>query len=245
MLREGAIVQSKHELATLSNIAKTAFEEGIKNLHTALPGIVNTFDPETQLASIQPAIKRIFKTDTSDETILIPLALPVLINVPVIYPRGGGYTITFPVNSGDECLIIFCERSIDTWHQFGTVQKPTSRRFHSLSDAVAIVGLSSVPNKIPNYNTDSLELKSENGNAKITLHSDGDISIYSSNAISIESPTTTIINDFIIEGNLTVEGETSLSSVVTSNGKNIGDTHTHEGSPTAPTGSISPTGQVE
>lgn len=46
------------------------------------------------------------------------------------------------------------------------------------------------------------------------------------------------------DGDLTVAGDTALSATVTSNTKNISDDHTHIGSPTAMTGSQSPTGVV-
>jgi phage gp45-like len=45
-----------------------------------------------------------------------------------------------------------------------------------------------------------------------------------------------------ITGDLTVTGASALGSTVTSGGTDISDTHTHEGSPTAPTGAVSPTG---
>lgn len=45
-----------------------------------------------------------------------------------------------------------------------------------------------------------------------------------------------------IGGNLTVDGDTALGATVTSNGKDISDTHTHTGSPTAATGPVTPTG---
>ena len=45
-----------------------------------------------------------------------------------------------------------------------------------------------------------------------------------------------------ITGNLTVTGDTALAATVTSNGKDISDTHTHVGSPSAPDGAQSNTG---
>lgn len=47
------------------------------------------------------------------------------------------------------------------------------------------------------------------------------------------------------DGNLTVDGSTTLSATVTSSGKDISNTHTHEGSPTVPAlNGISDTGAV-
>lgn len=57
-----------------------------------------------------------------------------------------------------------------------------------------------------------------------------------STSVLVDSPQTTFTGD------VQVNGSTTLSGNVTSNGKDISDTHTHNGSPTAPSGPISPTG---
>ena len=162
-------------LSTLASNIKQGVEARLKEVHTSMPGIVESFDAEKQLATVQPAIRRIFVTRDGDTEILVPSDLPILINVPVIFPRGGGFSFTLPVNKGDECLLTFCERSIDTWHQTGEVRKPGARRFHSLSDATAFVGLSSIPNKVPNYSSTNMELKKDDGNAKFLIRPDNGI----------------------------------------------------------------------
>lgn len=232
----------KEEIATLAALIQKGFLEGSKNLHTSLPGIIVSFEPSTQLASIQPAIRRVFKTREESVDILTPTDLPVLINVPIVFPRGGGFSLTFPVAVGDECLLVFCERAIDNWHQFGGVRTPISKRFHALSDAVAMVGLSSINNKIPSYNPDSVELKSDDGNVIYTLNDDGTSTIKATGQLTIDTPESLITGNVTINGDLTVISETILSEDVTSNGVDISDTHSHSGSPTAPSGSVSDTG---
>ena len=238
----------KNDIDTLASVIAKGYKEGIKDLHTSLPGIIVSFNPATQQASIQPAIKRVFIARGAEEQILTPSPLPVLINVPIIFPRGGGFSLTFPVKQGDECLIMFCERSIDNWHQFGGVKSPTARRFHDLSDAVAYVGLSSLPNKIPDFNADDTELKSDNGAVIFTIREDGTSNLKSTTSVTIDTPETIITGNVTINGNTQIDGnlevdlDTILSATVTSNGKDISDTHTHDGSPTAPSGVKSNTG---
>ena len=214
-------------LATLAANIKQGIEARLKELHTAMPGIIQSFDAATQLASVQPAIRRIFVTRDGDSEILVPSDLPILINVPVIFPRGGGFSLTFPVAKGDECLLVFCERSIDNWHETGKVKKPGSRRFHSLSDATALVGLSSVPNKIPNYDDTNVVLKKDDDSSVITVYTDGNIRFKADTKVTIESPESEITGNLTVQQNLTVNGNSSLTSTVTSNGVNIGDTHVH------------------
>lgn len=216
-------------LATLASTIKKGIMEATKGLHTSMPGIVESFDPVTQLASVQPAIRRIFVARDGDTEILTPTDLPLLINVPVIFPRGGGFSLTFRVVKGDECLLNFCERSIDNWHETGAVKIPGAKRFHSLSDAVAMVGLSSVPRKITTYSTTDVQLRKDDETADITIKANGDIEL---------NPTTKVL----VNGDFEVTGAATLGDTVTSNGKDISDTHTHDGSATAPVGPISPTG---
>lgn len=174
------MADNSDNLATLAQNIKQGVENRLKDLHTAMPGIIQSFNSEEQTVTVQPAIKRIFKTLQNDIEILVPSDLPILINVPINYPRGGGYSLTFPISQGDECLLVFSERSIDNWHINGGVKRPLAKRFHSLSDATAIVGLSSIPNKIPNYNSSDAQLKKDNGECSLSLKSDNGIRLENS-----------------------------------------------------------------
>lgn len=76
----------------------------------------------------------------------------------------------------------------------------------------------------------------------ILFKADGSVSVTSVVGVNVSAPAVSITGNATITGNLTVTGITTLGTAVTSNGKNIGDTHTHVGSPTAPTGVQSNTG---
>jgi hypothetical protein len=128
----------------------------LKELHTACPGIIQSYDPATQTATVQAAIKRVFVDDG-------PVALPLCVDVPVHFPGGGGFVHTFPITAGDECLMVFAERCIDNWWDRGGVQEPFEVRFHDLSDAFALVGVRSKPRFLKNVATDASELRTEDG----------------------------------------------------------------------------------
>jgi len=176
----------KSAIATLAANIKQGIANRLKDLHTSMPGIIESFDPVTQTASIQPTIKRVFITREGITETLTPSNLPLLINVPIQFPRGGGFSLTFPVTKGDECLIMFAERAIDTWHKFGGIREPKAKRFHSLSDATAIVGLSSLPNKIPSYSGTATQVKKDDGSAVISLNNDSSIDITSDSDVTVD-----------------------------------------------------------
>ena len=202
-----------NNLNTLASVIKTGIENRLKDLHTAMPGIVETFDAVLQTATIQPAVKRVFKLDTGTKEVLTPSNLPLLINVPVQFPRGGGFSLTFPVAKGDECLLVFCERSFDNWHKFGTVREPGARRFHSLSDATAFVGLSSIPNKVPNYDPTNMELKKDDGSVVLSIKADGGLRQENTNGFTELQPDGKFnINGIIFEEHVHAQGNDSANN---------------------------------
>lgn len=238
---------SKNEsLATLAANIKQGIETRLKDVHTSMPAIIESFDAATQLATVQPAIKRIFKTNDGETELLTPSPLPILINVPVQFPRGGGFSLTFPVAKGDECLLVFAERSIDNWHKNGGVQNPGAKRFHSLSDATAFVGISSLVNKIPSYDPTNVQLKKDDGLVKLTLKANGDLDGDCVNAnITATTKITATAPDIKLDGNVEITGTLSVAGiatflagviaqttlavtgVLTQGGKDVGKDHKH------------------
>ena len=114
-----------------------ALKNGIfSSLHCALPGTVLSFDAVTQTAAVQPALKH------------GTIALPALRDVPVFFPGSRGQGITWPVEAGDECLLVFADGDIDRWFESGEAEDPASGRRHDLSDAFAFVGFRSRGNAL-------------------------------------------------------------------------------------------------
>jgi hypothetical protein len=143
-------------------------ESSRNEIHTAMPGIIKSFDATTQTASVQPCIHRFFRGDGFKE-------LPRLFDVPVVFPRGGGFVLTFPIAAGDECLLIFSERAIDNWHAKGGTQPPSEFRTHDLSDAFAQVGAASLGKVVANLATDGVELRSLDGTSVVKIDTSGNI----------------------------------------------------------------------
>jgi len=174
--RKAAVAQSDEQWEESPEAAATAAARSmLKDTHTCLPGIVKAYDPETQTASVQPAIRRVF-VDQGE------VDLPVCVDVPVVFPAGGDFVLTFPVAAGDECLLIFSERAIDFWWDRGGTQLPSEVRFHDLSDAFALVGVNSRPRFVANVNPEAVELRTRDGgtvirmeDGKITSNVGGDI----------------------------------------------------------------------
>jgi len=198
-------------------------EARLKNLHTCLPGIIVAFDAAKQTAQVQPAIKRVF-TEKG------PVNLPVCVDVPVVFPAGGLFAMTFPVTSGDECILWFSERCIDLWHTFGSTQAPAEYRLHDLSDGMALVGLSSTPRLLASFQASSVELRNRARTFRITITASGDIELVNpaGSVILLANGNVNIVAPTVaITGNVTVSGTLTASVNVIGGGKSlIGHVHT-------------------
>ena len=110
----------------------------LSSMYCALPGTVVSFDAESQTAVIQPAVKHrpmSSRAERSDvEGSPSSVSMPLLRDVPVFMP------VSFEINPGDACLVIFADCDIDAWFENGEVEVPASGRMHSLSDGFAFVG---------------------------------------------------------------------------------------------------------
>lgn len=142
--------------------ARAHVEAALRDTHTCLPGIVKSFNETTQTATVQPAIQRIFIPEG-------PVDLPQCMDVPVQFPRGGNFVMTFPVAANDECLLVFSERAIDFWWDRGGVQLPAEYRRHDLSDAFAIMGVSSRPKMVSGFATSACEIRTLDGSTVLRI----------------------------------------------------------------------------
>lgn len=217
-----------------------AIAESVSNqIRVAMPGIIQSFDPLTVTCTVEIALRGI----VGDESV----ELKPLVDVPVVFPRGGGCTLAFPVKAGDECLLIFSDRCIDFWWQNGGVQEPVDPRQHDLSDAFAIVGPQSQAQKISNISMSGAQLRTDDGAAfvevaaghNITVTTPGKLTASAQGGTEITSPTIILNGAVTINGSLsqgmgpsggsaTMLGPVTVTNNVTAGGRSL-MTHTHGG----------------
>lgn len=146
-------VQRK-ETPSLTQVIRDMIDQQLLELHTAMPGEIVEYDYNTNLAVVQPVIKRKFKQMAQ------AMPLPLISNVPVFFPSTKDAYLRLPIAVGDEGQIIFQERSIDNWLENGGVIDPLDPRKFHLSDAVFYPGLRSKNNAlIPKGKTNSVVIK--------------------------------------------------------------------------------------
>ena len=133
---------------------------------TAMPGIIVSFDPAAQTCVVQPAIKGRQK---SPDGSIASVDMPVLQDCPVAWQGGGGVTLTFPIQPGDECLVVFASRCIDAWWQLGDVQEQAEVRMHDLSDGFVLCGVRSQP-RVFDVDMTAAQLTTDDGQAFVEVN---------------------------------------------------------------------------
>ena len=162
---------------TLNAVILEAIRARMVETHTALPGVIELFDAATQTAKIRIPLKRDLVDADGNET---TDDWPILPAVPVWMPHAGGFHMTFPVEPGDECLVLFLERDVSRWYAESVEQTPETRRLHDISDGVALVGLNSKSQRIGSYNASDMEISNDAGTQSVVLRENGDIEVSNS-----------------------------------------------------------------
>jgi hypothetical protein len=123
------------EEVQLAEVIRLALDSRQRNVHTALPGTVVTYDAATQTASIDLLIEIAIPSRSKGH---VYEQIPTLHGVPIGHPRGGGYVMHFPLVAGDHVWVMFSERSLDEVIKNGRRSQPRDLRMHNLSFAYAI-----------------------------------------------------------------------------------------------------------
>ncbi|WP_369050833.1 Gp138 family membrane-puncturing spike protein [Burkholderia gladioli] len=203
-------------------------------MRCACPGIIESFDAVAMTCVVQPAIKA-YRTDEIGTTTAFDM--PLLVDCPVQFPGAGGASMTFAVARGDECLVVFSDRSIDAWWQSGGTGERVSSRMHDLSDGMVLLGFRSQPRVLANVSTTSAQLRSDDGATYVDLNpTTGTLKLVAPGGLEIDAPTVKVDAGTSVEvnspqstfdGALTVKGIfTFLAGLVGSTAEGVAATIT-------------------
>lgn len=150
------------------------FWRNAMKLNTCIPAIVDEFDPTTQRVSAVPAIMaKVVKQNGAVEYI----QCPKITNIPVAITKGAGLYITYPIAKGENCTLLFSQRSIDNFLLEGGIQRPfdtdtpqtTTIRCMDMTDAMCFPGLITNKETLGAYATDAIEIRNTAGTVKVSV----------------------------------------------------------------------------
>lgn len=222
------------------------------NIWTLLPAKIVSYDAVKQTCQIQPQI--IIQWNNPLTGSPAHIQMPVISDCPVEFPGGGGYHLTFPIQPGDECTVAFSSRCIDGWWSTGAMSNQGDLRMHDLSDGFVRVGVSSLPHVIPSVSTDTVQLRSDDGQAYVEIAgghvvnivTPADVNITAGGDINLNATgkvTTQAGSEISMTApDLDIAAATDFTGTVHANGHSIDETHLHSGVTTGGqnTGPVSP-----
>lgn len=126
----------------LSDVLALQKQDVFASLNCVKVGNITAFDATKKTAQIQILFKRQFPDGTT-------ASYPILLDCPVFTLQGGGAYLQMPIAAGDQCIVLFSDRSLDEWYQNGAEAVPSSPRMHDMSDAIAIVGINALNSAAP------------------------------------------------------------------------------------------------
>lgn len=208
----------------------------LASLNTCYPAKILSFDAETQTAKVQLCIETYLDTVEQLNKKLDP---STILFVPVHFPQCGTYALTFPIQVGDDCLVLFAQRGYDHWLyenkteaglSYNNRNSPQHNRMFAETDALAIVGFNPVQEVIPQFSTENVELRNVERTQFVSLQPSGAMEIttprtltinandvvVNAKSATINAPDTTVNGDTKINGTLLVTKRATFNSGFTS-----------------------------
>lgn len=129
---------------TLKNVLDRFKTNLLTQLNCAKVGKIKTFDASTQTADIEID------------------GYPQISGVPVSFICGANFSIQVPVQSGDSCIVLFCDGDLDNWVNGDGYIPAFSEDKHGLNGAIALLGITNLLTKVENYITSGIRIKYKN-----------------------------------------------------------------------------------
>lgn len=144
---------------TLKDLLDFTKKDILLSLNCHHIGTIQSFDPDLQVAQVSINYTKTFlQVDSVGNNSVTSTAYPTLLDCPVVCLGGGKGSLTFPIQAGDECLVIFNDRDLSNWFGGASGLPPNTGRLHAYTDAIALVGIRSLPNVLLDYDGANVSL---------------------------------------------------------------------------------------
>lgn len=217
------MTNSNQNRTFLQSVTNESFVNNMKDVYTAIPGHILTFDPLTQRAQVQVGIARV------DEVTRTTMAPPPIVDVPVSFP-GGDFSLEYQIDPGTEGMIHFSQRCMDAWKVGGEIANNPIKRFHHKQDAVFVPGIRSLNNIIVGFSNEGMKMRNKDASSYVWVRADSSVRLETGKAhilmdkdgnIAIESTSGTVtVNNGVGKINIDSDGTINLNGVtIDKNGK--------------------------
>lgn len=156
------------ETPSWAALMRRAADERVGQMHTAIPGRVIKYDAATQKAWVQPVVKGTSPVDGSS------VKIPQLPSMPVVFPQGGGFSITWPLKPGDTVLVIFSEQAMAQWLISGNDDaEPEHPWRFEMTDGIVLAGMRPFVGPLTSTSETEMKIGLEDESAQIVIDETG------------------------------------------------------------------------
>lgn len=206
---------------TLAGVISFAFSQLLRNVDGMLPARVLAYDRTANRVQVELMIAMVSTSGTQ-------VSRAQIANIPVINVGGGGYILNFPLTVGDLGFVLANDRDISLFLQSFSESPPNTYRVKSFSDGIFI------PSVLTGYTVSGEDgnavLQNLNGTVRLSLSptsitmtsssnsievSSTGITITSSTSLTLDSPTTTVTGELIVEGLTRMQAGFSCTGIAT------------------------------
>lgn len=186
---------------TLAGAVTFAFTKMLQNVNGMLPAQIINYDRTNNRAQVQLLID-IVGTDGAQ------YSRPQIASIPVFVFGGGGFRLSFPLNSGSLGWVIANDRDISTFLQSYSQNAPNTARIKQFSDGVFFPDAMNGLDTIASTDANNAVLQNDTGTVTISI---------SSNTVTITAPNINLnsgnlANLIWINGTLNVSGTVNPST---------------------------------
>jgi hypothetical protein len=192
---------------------KDLMADTIRDVHTAVPGKIVTFDPEKCEATILPTAK-FRKPDGS------MIDFPKIHEVPVFFPQAVAQDVTFcwHIEPDDEVIIFFTEQALDQWRT--GAESNTELRF-DLQNAFAMTGFFKDANPHVKRAAENKSIIIQRDESYMEFYgTTGQIDVYATGDINVETEQTLNVKaavDINVEAGANIDVKAAANITITAN----------------------------
>lgn len=181
------------DLGTLpmDEVIREAINARLLGLFVCQPGSINAITAEQTVD-----VKLLFQTRDLNATAAADQ--PILQRVPVAMPMGQGYSIRLPLAVGDLGLVLFADRSLDSYLASGGAQTvdPADARLHSINDAVFLPGFPTTSQNTADGTTD-LVLSAGQGQIRVLANGKVQLKNQTQEALNLVDQLITAVSNIV------------------------------------------------
>ncbi len=121
------------EQITLDELIRLGIDARLVEVHTALPAVVREYDRAAGTVGVSIPISKMVPDGSGN---FVAEGYPTLKDIRIEWPGCGKFLITWPLEAGDEGVLVICQHNLGPWRTAGDAVEAGDVAMHTLDGAV-------------------------------------------------------------------------------------------------------------